>query len=116
MYRTSADNEGYQRTQFLLPEKIMDHVIYKIHSSLFNGHLGRNKTASKIIERMYQPFLVKRIEQCIKSCDTCQKIKKTQDKKLAQLIYLKPYRANQLITTDRAGPFKETIWRTNTIW
>ena len=42
-------------------------------------------------------------------CDTCQKIKRTEKEQKALLIVIKPQRVNQLITTDLAGPFKETV-------
>ena len=56
------------------------------------------------------PFLSKRIDKCIKTCDVCQKIKiSNRAKNLAQLIIIKPRRANQFVTTDLASPFKVTI-------
>ena len=97
------------KTQFVLPEQITDQVITQIHSSLYNAHLGRKKTTSKITERLYRPLLAERVKECLKRCDTCQKIKKTEKEHRAQLIYLKPYRTNQLITTDLAGPFKISV-------
>ena len=110
VYRTVEDREGYMKTQFVLLEKITDKIITQIHASIYNAHLGRKKTNGKITERMYRPFLSKRIDKCIKTCDVCHKIKiSNREKKLAQLMIIKPRRANQLVTIDLAGPFKVTI-------
>jgi len=108
LYRTSEDTNGLSRTQFVLPKQITNEVIEQIHSSVYNAHLGRKKTMEKIIQRMYRPFLKEDIIKIVKSCDMCQKIKAQQSKNLAQLLYLTPMKPNQLITTDIAGPLKET--------
>jgi hypothetical protein len=78
-------------------------------SSVYNAHLGRKKTMAKIIERMYRPNLKADVIQVVKTCDTCQKIKRDFSKKLAQLLILTPVKPNQLITTDIGGPLKETV-------
>ena len=52
--RTAVDRDGYMRTQFVLLEQVTDKVIRQIHSSIFNEHLGRRKTAAKITERFYR--------------------------------------------------------------
>ena len=77
VYRTAEDRDGYMRTQFVLPEQVKDKVIKQIHSSIYNGNLGKRKTAAKMTERLYRPLLNERIEKFIKTCDTCQKIKNT---------------------------------------
>jgi hypothetical protein len=60
----------------------------------------------KIIERIYRPKSNVEIINLVKTCDTCQKIKREQKKKLAKmLLHSKP---NQLITTDIGSPLKET--------
>ncbi|CAF0837309.1 unnamed protein product [Brachionus calyciflorus] len=47
----------------------------------------------------------------VKHCDVCQKIKSTQPKRHAELIYLTPSRPNEMITTDLTGSFKTTARR-----
>ena len=55
LYRVKVDKNGFNRTQFVLPKHISQEVITKIHSSVYGAHLGRKKTSSKEIERMYRP-------------------------------------------------------------
>jgi hypothetical protein len=62
----------------------------------------------KIIENMFRPKLKEEIMNIVKTCDTCQKIKRAQKKKLAKMLILLPSKPNQLITTDIGGPLKET--------
>ena len=80
-----------------------------MHETIYNGHLGRQKTIDKITNRFYRPFLRTTIKKIIRECEVCQKVKNTVSNKNAKLIYLKPAKANELITTDFAGPFKETV-------
>lgn len=53
LYRNSEDRNGYRITQFVLPKLISQKVIEQIHSSVYNGHIGRAKTSHKITERFY---------------------------------------------------------------
>jgi hypothetical protein len=108
LYRTKEDTNGFNRTQFVLPKQITTKVIEQIHSSIYNAHLGRKKTVAKITERMYRPFLKNDIINVVKTCDTCQKIKRDFSKKLAEMLIITPIQSNQLITTDIGGPLKET--------
>ena len=84
-----------------------------IHSSVFNGHLGKTKTLSKLIERFYRPFLKEDVKNLVRQCDICQRIKNPKYKFNAEILYLTPCRPNQIVTTDIAGPFKTTL-RNNT--
>jgi hypothetical protein len=108
LYRTTEDTNGFIRTQFVLPKQMTNEVIEQIHSSIYNAHLGRKKTMQKIIERMYRPKLKEKVIEVIKTCDKCQKINHQQSKRLAEMLIITPTKPNQLITTDIAGPFKET--------
>ncbi|RNA09810.1 Retrovirus-related Pol poly from transposon [Brachionus plicatilis] len=87
---------------------VVERIVNQVHSTIYNGHLGKSKTKSKITDRFYRPFLKDDIMRCVKCCDVCQKIKLTQPARHAELIYLTPCRPNQLITTDLAGLFPVT--------
>ena len=87
LYRYSEDHNGQSTTQFVLPVQVVKPIVNQIHSSIFNAHLGKSKTTSKIIERFYRPFLKDEIKNCIKSCDICQRTKQAKNKHLAELLY-----------------------------
>ena len=108
LYRTTEDTNGYSRTQFVLPKQITKEVVEQIHTSIYNAHLGRKKTMQKITERMYRPQLKHEIINVVRTCDICQKIKQDHIKRLAELLSITATKPNQLITTDIAGPLKET--------
>ncbi|RNA42826.1 Retrovirus-related Pol poly from transposon [Brachionus plicatilis] len=107
LYRMYENEEGFYVTQFVLPAQAIKIVINHVHSSIFNAHLGRNKTTAKIMERFYRPFLRQEIKKLVKECEVCQKVKNTTRPHKGELHFLTPCRPNELITVDIAGPFKE---------
>ncbi len=92
----------------MIPKQITYVTIKQIHSSVYHAHLGRNKTIKKMTDRIYKPFLKIEIIEMVKTCDTCQTIKRDQSKKLAEMLLILPTEPNQMITTDIGGPLKET--------
>lgn len=60
--------------------------------------MGRRKTLSKITSKFYRPLIKEEIKNCIKECDSCQKIKGNIHKHNAELLHLAPSRPNQTNT------------------
>jgi hypothetical protein len=89
----------------VLPENLVDQILYLGHNSKFSGHLGIKKTAKRILNRFYRPGLKAQIFKHVKECDSCQKIKTTQPTRKGELLFLQPERFNQIVTMDIAGPF-----------
>ena len=58
---------------------------------------------------MYRPNLREDIISCKQTCDIFQKIKEGTGRKIAELLYITPFKPNQLITTDLTGPFVSTV-------
>ena len=108
LYREAEDINGYAVTQYVLPAHIVVEVIEKVHASVYNGHLGRKKTTEKMIARFYRPGLRSYIKEYVRRCDVCQKIKYTRPQVDGELIYLKPSRPNEIITTDLTADLVET--------
>jgi len=108
LYRMYENEEGFYETQFVLPAQAVKTVINHVHSSVFNAHLGRNKTTAKIMERFYRPFLRQQIKKAVKECEICQKVKNTTRPHKGELHFLTPGRPNELLTVDIAGPFRKT--------
>ncbi|RNA08199.1 Retrovirus-related Pol poly from transposon, partial [Brachionus plicatilis] len=90
LYRHSEDRYGFKTTQLVLPKQVVERIVNQVLSTIYNGHLGKSKTMSKITDRFYRPFLKDDIMRCVKCCDVCQKIKLTQPARHAELIYLTP--------------------------
>lgn len=51
LYRMYEDNNGVLINQFVMPKQIEEKIVKHIHESIFNGHLGRNKTMEKVTTR-----------------------------------------------------------------
>ena len=59
--------------QIILPKKLRRVVLQTAHSIPLGGHLGRRKTAARIIRRFYWPTLFRDVADFCRSCDRCQK-------------------------------------------
>ena len=59
--------------QIILPKKLRRVVLQTAHSIPPGGHLGRRKTAARIIRRFYWPTLFRDVADFCRSCDRCQK-------------------------------------------
>ena len=108
LFKINLNKEGNYDLQFVLPKQCEEKIIKHIHSSVFNAHLGREKTKQKILARFYRAFLSKNIKLIVKQCDVCQRVKNSKQTNNSKLIPIRTYQTNELITTDFAGPFKKT--------
>ena len=57
----------------MLPKPCREAVLRIAHSIPLAGHLGRNKTTSRILQRFYWPTVFKDVASYCKSCSECQK-------------------------------------------
>ena len=73
--------------QIVLPWKCRKTVLHLAHTVPTAGHLGRKKTASRILSRFYWPTLFKDVADFCRSCQNCQKYTHKRAKK-APLISL----------------------------
>jgi len=105
LYQEREDEQGNISHTYVLPEKEINKVMEQLHNSVYGGHLGRRKTKQKAIERFYRPFIANIVDEYIKTCDKCQKIKTLTQITRAEMQIIKPTRTNQIIASDFAGPF-----------
>ena len=78
MYRVvmmllGGDSEPYVRDQLVLPSRCRSVVMELAHSIPLAGHLGKNKTTDRVLQRFYWPTLRKDVADFCKRCETCQK-------------------------------------------
>ena len=59
--------------QLVLPKQCRQAVLRLAHEIPLAGHMGKNKTARRILQRFYWPSLYKDVAQFCKSCEECQK-------------------------------------------
>ena len=67
LYRVSTDTE-----QLVVPEALRTKVLHLGHSVPWSGHLGREKTEKRILQRFYWPGFSNDIAEYCRSCPECQ--------------------------------------------
>ncbi|GJP37618.1 hypothetical protein CLOM_g22008 [Closterium sp. NIES-68] len=56
-------------------------LLEEYHDVLYAGHFGSNKTLTGIAKHYYWPHLAEDVQKFVTSCDTCQRIKSSKQKK-----------------------------------
>ena len=59
--------------QIVLPKKCRNSVLHIAHTIPTAGHLGKKKTANRILGRFYWPTLYRDVADFCRSCEACQK-------------------------------------------
>ncbi|KAL5516790.1 hypothetical protein EMCRGX_G002203 [Ephydatia muelleri] len=94
--------------QLVLPTQCRKAVLQLAHEVPIAGHLGKHKTAKRILRRFYWPTLYKDVEDFCRSCQVCQKYSK-QKVVMAPFIPLpvvtEPFRR---VAMDIVGPLPRT--------
>ena len=62
--------------QFVVPRTMKDAIMYQVHNALPGGHLGRLRTAERLLRRFYWFEVRKDCDLWIERCDKCASIKK----------------------------------------
>ena len=96
-----ADSDAYDIDQLVLPAPLRSTVLTLAHDIPMAGHLGKKKTADRLLNRFYWPGL---FEEHCRTCGPCQK-SSTRGVKKAPLVPLpimdEPFRR---IAMDIVGP------------
>ena len=90
--------------QLVLPQECRRTVLHIAHTIPLAGHLGKDKTAHRILQRFYWPTLYRDVAELCRTCEDCQKTAycKTQRAPLIPLpIMEEPF---QRIAMDIVGP------------
>ena len=92
--------------EVVLDEEEKASILKDAHDTT-GGHLGLNKTQSKIAERFYWQGITNDVKAFISECDACQRSATvlTETKKL---VPIKTNESMELIGVDLIGPLKET--------
>lgn len=71
--RWTPDPEVMAVEQLVLPLQCRGTVLTLAHSIPLAGHLGKDKTSRRILQRFYWPTVYKDVARFCRSCATCQK-------------------------------------------
>ena len=97
-------DESMAVEQLVLPKRCRGMVVRLAHSIPLAGHLGRDKTTRRVLQRFYWPTVYRDIAQYCRRCGACQK---TSGKKLVRVpliplpVIAQPF---QRIAMDIVGP------------
>ena len=96
--------------QLVLHLQCRTDVVRLAHRPPFAGHLGRDKTANRLLQRFYWPTLFADVAKAVKTCDECQRTA-PKGKMRAPLVPLPVMTAPfRLIAMDIVGPPKKSVW------
>jgi hypothetical protein len=92
LYRKTTNKKGEEIYQYIVPEPNRYELMKRMHDTIWNGHLGVDKTSQKLRVRFFWPYQDKDVREYIKKCDVCAMIKEPQAYFRAELKPIKPAR------------------------
>ncbi|GBN69290.1 hypothetical protein AVEN_147376-1 [Araneus ventricosus] len=85
LVRKKINKLGGEEYAIVVPETLREQIKTMCHEGT-SGHLGVLKTKDRLLRHFFWPNCYKDIEEFVKTCDPCQRVGKTTDKKKAPLV------------------------------
>ena len=79
-------------------------VLKECHDNPTAGHLGVTKTTARVTALYYWPGLFRDISHYVKSCESCQKFKSSQQAPPGKMTSTQVMEPWHMISTDFVGP------------
>ena len=92
--------------QIVVPKVYQCEILILAHDSSMGGHLGINKTYSKITKHFYWPQIWRCVAEFRKTCHTCKMVGKPNRK--IPVAPLKPIPAFRKVIIDCVDPLPKT--------
>ena len=106
-FQSSTVESGKKFTQLVVPRTLRLQVMKLAHESLMSGHLGTERTLSKVLSEFFWPGVQADVRRFCRSCDICQRTTpkgKTGKVPLGQMPLIdEPFRR---IAVDLVGPIQ----------
>jgi hypothetical protein len=102
LYREYVDGDDIFY-QYIVPRLQRQSVMKQAHDSVCSGHMGREKTISRVVTKLYWYRQLSDIKEYVRSCPLCQPIKSLPKDK-AKLTPIRTSRPSESWTTDLMGP------------
>lgn len=96
------------RTQTVVPSELRKEVLADLHEGTLGGHLGMDKTLSRLKERFFWPGHYNDVREWCRNCSVCASRKSPTTRPRAPLEPIVTSRPMQLVAVDIVGPFPET--------
>ena len=94
--------------QLVVPESLQEAVLMDMHEGELGGHLGVDKTISRLKEHFYLPGHYQDIQNWCGSCATCASRNNPTPSARAPLTNVKAGSPMQIVAVDLLGPFPES--------
>jgi hypothetical protein len=108
VFRALDDPNVGVHFQYVVPVAERNQVLTRVHDDPFCGHLGKDRTFSRLRERFYWPNYDKDVEKYVRECETCARVKAPPKYNQEELVPLRASRPFQLVTMDIMGPLIRT--------
>ena len=103
IFYDSARQNSHQ--QFVVPQALKSDILEELHAGIAGGHLGQEKTLSKLKMRFYWPGLFNDVKIWCSTCVSCATRKSPNQKNKAPLSNIVTGNPMQLVAVDIVGPF-----------
>ncbi|CAH0723961.1 unnamed protein product, partial [Brenthis ino] len=115
LYRADPEGEA-DEPLLVVPESQRAELMKELHDAPTAGHLGLERSLTKIKERYYFPHMRTFVAQYLKSCDICKQHKSTNLKPAGLLQTPTPQQRFEVLAMDLFGPLPaesqgEVKWR-----
>ena len=107
LYTQPRENQGW--TQLVVPEKICLDILKELHEGVIGGHLGQEKTVSKLKERFYWPGHYNDVRDWCQSCRACAKMKQPVTSMRALMQTITAGYPTQIMAVDLLGSLQESM-------
>ena len=94
--------------QLVVPASLREEVLQELHAGVTGGHLGEEKTLSRLRERLYWPGCAQSVSDWCRTCATCATRKSSAPKRKAPLETVAAGYPMQVVAVDILGPLPET--------
>ena len=109
LYRRFVDQITEEsHLQLIVPLCYRNEILQELHAGVVGGHLGQDKTLSRLKERFYWPGHWNDVHNWCRTCATCASRKTPSPKMHAQLQPVRTGYPMQLVATDILGPLPLT--------
>ena len=109
LYRKWEDDSGSRISwQLIVPDIYPDDVLSYLHDAITAGHLGVNKTLSRVKERFYWPGVGDSVKDWCRKCEQCSRRKRPYKTAKAPMKIYNVGSVMKRIALDILGPLPES--------
>ena len=108
LFREFVTNDSTVILQLIAPKSLRFEIMNQLHNNRISGHLGREKTLSKIRSRFYWPGMTSHISRWCQTCGSCARAKPGPGKGKYPMSHCTVYGPLECIAIDIMGRLPET--------